>query len=362
MKKREIIILIIAFALICVALYYLGGIEALAYLLIGLIFIVISSVYNSNGTSNYKSRIKVPSHKKIINKSFDLLHSRFKDRRFIYKTGFILPPDIELRLNSGIYSEKDIEQLVKMMMLKVGVPTGMMKVKTEWVFTPVNSTSSGTFQKHSPIKETITIKCKKSYNKDVILSILAHEVAHSFLDMHKISFPEIIDNEILTDTCAVYLGFGDIMEKGYEQFSTGNNSYEKVGYISAEEVIFIMKKMDAQRSSDVKNNSKNQDITIDNENIDSTQEMLQAIEEIEKYHKSNLKLYAFLQKNISKVDILPSDEEIINIIFKEIEQVETQINELKNKQFTSNLNKENIEILLSKLMQWNKVLRKYSII
>ena len=361
MNKREIFIITIVIALICVTLYFLGGIEAIAYLIIGIIFIAISNGYNnSNKPSHNNTRIKTPSHKKIINQSFDLLHNKFKDRQYIYKTGFTLPQDVERRLNSQIYSEEDIEQLVKMMMLKVGIPTGMMKVKTEWVFTPVNSTSSGTFQKHSPIKETITIKCKKSYNKDVILSILAHEVSHSFLDMHNISFPEIIDNEVLTDTCAVYLGFGDIMKKGYEQFSTGNNSYEKVGYISAEEVSYIMKKMDVQRSSDKKNNSNKQDRNEIKDNIQ--EELLQEIEEIEKYHKSNLKLYSFLQKNFSKIDILQGDKNIIDNIFNEIDQIESQINELKCLKSHSNNDKEKIEILLSKLIQWNKVLRKYSII
>src|SRR5215469_15701065 len=41
-----------------------------------------------------------------------------------------------------------------------------------------------------------------------IPAILAHEITHVFLHRAGLSFPETHDNEILTDTVAVYLGIG----------------------------------------------------------------------------------------------------------------------------------------------------------
>jgi hypothetical protein len=51
------------------------------------------------------------------------------------------------------------------------------------------------------------------------LSVLAHEVTHNYLYQHKISAPEKIDPEELTDLAAIFLGFGNIILHGYEPSS-----------------------------------------------------------------------------------------------------------------------------------------------
>ena len=51
------------------------------------------------------------------------------------------------------------------------------------------------------------------------LSVLAHEVTHNYLYQHKITTPEKIDSEELTDLATIFLGFGSIILHGYEPSS-----------------------------------------------------------------------------------------------------------------------------------------------
>ena len=54
------------------------------------------------------------------------------------------------------------------------------------------------------------VELQHKYRSDTksIAAILAHEIAHIFLHKSNIRFPVELDNEILTDTVAVYFGFG----------------------------------------------------------------------------------------------------------------------------------------------------------
>ncbi len=127
MTKTDILSIIILCPISCALLYFLVGVEAVAwFLLMTLISIIVVGIYNNkinsnsnywnngikiNSNSNYcNNDIKIPSHKMVIDQSFDLLHNKFIDRQYIYKTGFAVSQDMERRINSGIYSENDIEQ------------------------------------------------------------------------------------------------------------------------------------------------------------------------------------------------------------------------------------------------------------
>lgn len=52
--------------------------------------------------------------------------------------------------------------------------------------------------------------------KDVTAATLAHELCHKYLQLHGIYFPQFTEiNETYTDLCTMYVGFGNIILKGY---------------------------------------------------------------------------------------------------------------------------------------------------
>lgn len=179
--------------------------------------------------------------------------------------------------------------------------------------------TAGHYQRHSNQKK-IVIKYKNNYNSDIILSIIAHEISHCFLDMHNVRFEKEIDNEILTDTCAVYLGYGDFLRKGYEKleyteehFSYSSKVTEKVGYISADEVRMIINKIRIRKEL----NEIEQEIQNEKQNIN--QPMLKKIEKLQNLTRNKI-------DQISSFE--PNNGELVSIT-SSIEKIDKEISELK---------------------------------
>lgn len=80
------------------------------------------------------------------------------------------------------------------------------------------------------------IKIDKQYqgNTTIILAILAHEVCHKLIYLHGIDFPNMqIVNEVYTDLCTLYIGFGDLIIKGYKTISheSDTTTTHMLGYL-----------------------------------------------------------------------------------------------------------------------------------
>lgn len=91
---------------------------------------------------------------------------------------------------------------------------------------------------------TINLQLHSYYNLDVITAILSHEVMHLYLYYNGIHFSDTLSNEVLTDTAAVYFGFGEYLYRGYKVIETNLGfSYQKVGYIRPEDVQFILEEI-----------------------------------------------------------------------------------------------------------------------
>lgn len=87
---------------------------------------------------------------------------------------------------------------------------------------------------------TIRLDLKPHHTLDAVVAVLAHEAMHLHLYYEGIHFKDTWKNEILTDTAAVYCGFGEYIYRGYAvtqgEFAL---SYQKVGYIRQEDVRYI---------------------------------------------------------------------------------------------------------------------------
>ena len=65
---------------------------------------------------------------------------------------------------------------------------------------------------------TLDIQINEDYKneQEVTSATLAHELCHKYLQIHGIYYPNVTEiNEIFTDLCTMYVGFGNIIIKGY---------------------------------------------------------------------------------------------------------------------------------------------------
>lgn len=95
-----------------------------------------------------------------------------------------------------------------------------------------------------------TIRLEMScYTLDAVIAVLAHEAIHLHLYYTGTRMRDSWKNEILTDTAAVYCGFGEYMYRGYAvmrgEFAF---SYHKVGYIRQEDVRYIQELMERKKA------------------------------------------------------------------------------------------------------------------
>lgn len=88
----------------------------------------------------------------------------------------------------------------------------------------------------------ICLEVKPYYTVDTVTAVLAHEAIHLHLYYEGIYLRDAWENEILTDTAAVYCGFGEYIYRGYAVMQGAFvGSYQKVGYIKQEDVQYIRK-------------------------------------------------------------------------------------------------------------------------
>ncbi|MFE9564580.1 hypothetical protein ACFYM0_26145 [Streptomyces sp. NPDC006487] len=70
-----------------------------------------------------------------------------------------------------------------------------------------------------------------------LAAALAHEVTHVLLHRLDLRFPSTIDNEILTDTAAAYLGAGWLLLDAYREDEL---THQKLGYLTPEEFGYVL--------------------------------------------------------------------------------------------------------------------------
>ena len=129
------------------------------------------------------------------------------------------------------------------------LPTGCIIVKFRKLNTP------GRVELTNEDNYIVDLSSKYENDFQDIPAILAHEISHVFLHRHGIRFPETFENEILTDTTAVYLVVGWLalnayrvttrQEKRREFFQTEirtETKEEKLGYLTPEEFGYVLGK------------------------------------------------------------------------------------------------------------------------
>ncbi|MBR5421859.1 MAG: hypothetical protein IK115_12000 [Lachnospiraceae bacterium] len=91
---------------------------------------------------------------------------------------------------------------------------------------------AGTYS-HRDGVSTIRIRVSRYARYNVVLAVLIHECMHYYLRHSGIGFSETRDNEILTDTATIYMGFYEYIYHGYIM----------VGYLRDSEIMYVKKKL-----------------------------------------------------------------------------------------------------------------------
>lgn len=131
------------------------------------------------------------------------------------------------QLRTTPISERDLNEEAKRMMDFVGLtnytPKCSFKVLDEGV-------GGNTLCCNPNIDVEINVSTNYRNNVAATLAILAHEICHKYLYVNGLYNPITIINEIFTDLCTMYVGFGELIIKGYiterqERSQTGNTIY-----------------------------------------------------------------------------------------------------------------------------------------
>jgi len=102
----------------------------------------------------------------------------------------------------------------------------------------LNNIGAGKYERMDNLNCIYINSDMENQNLDQKIAILAHEMAHYFLDVHNIRFSETNDNELLTEVCTTYIGFGLILLDGYKyNLNKSKNNFSKVGYVDEKVIL-----------------------------------------------------------------------------------------------------------------------------
>lgn len=190
---------------------------------------------------NNKELFTLNLRKSQINKALEILCKKVN-----YKGEYNIPKEIENKLYKNNFDKNSIIYLVGSIMKHLGLPNSMPGIRINHVEKGEN-VKPGTCNLYPDGYSNITINIQSDYDLEVIAAIIIHECMHHYLNIKRIKFEDRIENEILTDTCAIYCGFGKIMYEGYrtraKQYKY-ENELHKIGYLTQNEIKYIMKKLD----------------------------------------------------------------------------------------------------------------------
>lgn len=80
-------------------------------------------------------------------------------------------------------------------------------------------------------------------NLSGVIAVIIHEFCHFFLDESGIALENTIDNEILTDTAAIYFGFGYLLKEGYRpslHVKDGRDMWFRIGYLDIKGIDYAL--------------------------------------------------------------------------------------------------------------------------
>ncbi len=173
----------------------------------------------------------------LLKKCVTLLKKKERRSYGVYE----VPEEIMLRLKMNLGDEVILKQLLCSICDHVGINGEFINLTIENGPMVDRAGEISTNLAFTNIRVIV----RPYYTTDAVIAVLAHEVIHLHMYYEGIHLKDSWENEILTDTAAVYCGFGEYIYRGYAvmrgEFAF---SYQKVGYIRQEDVRLIRKLME----------------------------------------------------------------------------------------------------------------------
>ena len=202
--------------------------------IIGLIYYVVKRFILKEAPVPASALKKVDEEK--LRSCLTLLQKSKKEPGEIYA----VPKELEEKLLVNLHDTELLKQLLCSIAAHMGIDGSYIRLKFQ---DDANLNYAGNISTNGAFT-TINLQLHSYYNLDVITAILSHEVMHLYLYYNGIRFSDTLSNEVLTDTAAVYFGFGEYLYRGYQIIETQMGfSYQKVGYIRPGDVKFIQEEM-----------------------------------------------------------------------------------------------------------------------
>lgn len=156
-----------------------------------------------------------------------------KQIQVIPSLDYSIPTDINNQLINNLKNQKALYNLLLSMTEHLHIDGHFI---TLYVHDNKNARFPGLYTVTSDGKVTITLQIQDNYTLNTIVAILAHELMHMYLDFKNVKHPVKKLNEILTDTAAVYFGFGNYI---YNSMRDGKERNYKIGYINIKDLEYI---------------------------------------------------------------------------------------------------------------------------
>ena len=197
----------------------------------------------ANSRGNHGSIVQVVGRLPIIRKSIWMLHRAFKTDNF-YKDWptFNIPSTTPARADGGmIYVQwiaKKVAQHYRLNDITFVVSRNPLLASAAQVWVHSGNVIYVEFRELDLSFQT------------QIWAIMAHEIAHIFLDRLNLRFANKLENEILTDTTSIYLGFGSFfLNASWDEITAVSSNQTKttkhrIGYISEVEAGYILSRRD----------------------------------------------------------------------------------------------------------------------
>lgn len=208
--------------------------EKIIKIIIIIIFIIFLIHKSQKDIFNGKIR------KKEIAKALEILNRKIKR-----KNEYIIPKEIEKKLYKNNFDKTSILILIANIMKHLGHPNAIPGIRINHISND-KDLKPGYCETYPGGQANITINILQEYDLNIIAAIVMHECMHHYLNIKRIKFEDRIENEILTDTTAVYCGFGEYMYKGYKTRAKTykyENKLQKVGYLTQKEIRYIIKRL-----------------------------------------------------------------------------------------------------------------------
>ncbi|MBR6238674.1 MAG: hypothetical protein IKQ83_06495 [Lachnospiraceae bacterium] len=182
-------------------------------------------IYRGGERKKYVSRGKIDECIAALNKKLKHPRGRYHiDQSFID------------RLSADLYDEKLLTEVALNIIRHCGLKPTYLRV----MVVDTNAAVAGTYSNYYG-QSVITIVRGEYRSPNDVVATLVHECMHFYLNAIGLRYEDRNMNEYLTDVATVYMGFYDIVEKGYF----------RQGYLTTNDLKRVQKKIKNQVSDNV---------------------------------------------------------------------------------------------------------------